>query len=33
MVESWLEEASRFGFGPEDVEKAWNEHFLRWSKK
>lgn len=33
MVAGWLEEASRFGFEPEDVEKTWREQFDRWEKK
>jgi GntR family transcriptional regulator len=33
MVAGWLEEASRFGFEPEDVDKTWRDQFDRWAKK
>lgn len=32
LVESWLEEARRFGFSPEEVAKVWQENFHRWTK-
>jgi hypothetical protein len=31
MVHSWMEEAKRFGFTPDEVEKAWQDGFQRWS--
>jgi GntR family transcriptional regulator len=32
MVHSWMEEAKRLGFAPEDVEKVWQDTFERWSR-
>jgi GntR family transcriptional regulator len=33
MIQGWLEEAKRFGFSPEEVGKAWQELFRRWSRE
>ena len=32
MVNSWMEEAKRFGFTAEEVAKAWQDAFQRWSR-
>jgi GntR family transcriptional regulator len=32
MVAGLLEEAARYGFTPEDVEKVWREQFDRWAE-
>ena len=33
MVHGWMEEAKRLGFAPEEVEKAWQDAFQRWSRE
>jgi GntR family transcriptional regulator len=33
MVGGWVEEAKRFGFTREEVEKAWQEGLQRWPDK
>jgi GntR family transcriptional regulator len=33
MVIGWMEEAKRFGFAPNEVEKAWQDAFQRWSRE
>jgi GntR family transcriptional regulator len=33
MVAGWLEEAKRFGFSSEEVEKAWQDVYQRWTRE
>jgi GntR family transcriptional regulator len=33
MVEGLLEEAKRFGFTPEEVNKVWQDYFHRWMRE
>ena len=33
MVEGLLEEAKRFGFTPEEVNKAWQDYIHRWMRE
>lgn len=33
MVDGWLEEAERFGYPLEEVERAWQERFARRAKR
>jgi GntR family transcriptional regulator len=33
MVAGWVEEAKRFGFTPDEVEKAWQDIFQRWTRE
>jgi GntR family transcriptional regulator len=33
MIAGWLEDASRYGFEPDEVDRAWREQFDRWVKK
>ncbi|MGD0174097.1 MAG: GntR family transcriptional regulator [Anaerolineales bacterium] len=33
LVEGWLDEAKRFGFTPEEVDKVWQDFFHRWTRE
>jgi GntR family transcriptional regulator len=33
MVNGWMEDAKRFGFTPEEVEKVWQDAFQHWTRE
>jgi GntR family transcriptional regulator len=33
MANGWVEEAKRFGFSPDEAEKAWQDALQRWNRE